>query len=574
MFITDNGAAHMEKKYVIIMAIAMTMLLSSFAISYLGNEEADADRTYTLGAGVWDGTVASAFAGGDGSSDHPYVIETAAQLAYLTQVVNSNADDTDNGGKFNSSAKYYKLGEDIYLNDTSGWTSWDENTTGLNDWTPIGSYVSQSTNFVANFNGNGFAVKGIYINSAASVQGLFGWVTGGKIYDLGVEQSFIYSTRSSGNDAYVGGIAGSLNSGSIITNCYNAGTVTSIGNSIGGIAGSLNSGSIKDCYNLGDVTGGSQVGGIVGYIFGGGSVTGCYNEGTVACSSSGGGIAGNSANTIDGCYNSGSINASGGNVGGIVGYLVGNVINCHNTGSVTSIGHKVGGIVGIIQGNSSTSTNNGNVTNCYNKGDITGGGDTGGVVGSDNGNYKCTVVNCYNTGNVTGTGGGTYAGGVIGHVYGDGTGSYVTNTVANCYNAGTVSGATGSGGVEGGSSVADHCYFLKTNDVNSTLSVGAGIETFDDDGNLSGGGTLLAALNNWVDAPTVAARSGVVYEHWINASFPVFGTEPAGDDPGDSGGPDNGDDPGSNVMLYAAIILLVIIAAAITIVVLKKKGVI
>ncbi len=39
-------------------------------------------------ADTWDGTIATAFAGGDGSEQSPYIIETAEQLAYLAESVN------------------------------------------------------------------------------------------------------------------------------------------------------------------------------------------------------------------------------------------------------------------------------------------------------------------------------------------------------------------------------------------------------------------------------------------------------------------------------------------------------
>lgn len=37
---------------------------------------------------VWDGTIASGFAGGDGTQNNPFQIETAAQLAHFAKTVN------------------------------------------------------------------------------------------------------------------------------------------------------------------------------------------------------------------------------------------------------------------------------------------------------------------------------------------------------------------------------------------------------------------------------------------------------------------------------------------------------
>ena len=54
----------------------------------------------------WDGTVASSFAGGDGSETSPYQIANGAQLAYLARQVNG-------GESYNG--KYFELIADIDL---------------------------------------------------------------------------------------------------------------------------------------------------------------------------------------------------------------------------------------------------------------------------------------------------------------------------------------------------------------------------------------------------------------------------------------------------------------------------
>ena len=57
---------------------------------------------------VWDGSVVGSFAGGAGTADNSYLIENGAQLAHI------------------GSMGYYKLTEDIYLNNTESWESWTE----------------------------------------------------------------------------------------------------------------------------------------------------------------------------------------------------------------------------------------------------------------------------------------------------------------------------------------------------------------------------------------------------------------------------------------------------------------
>ena len=79
----------------------------------------DADPVEASAAAVawdsWDGTAASGFAYGSGTSSSPYVIETAEQLAYLAQSVNS-------GNSY--SGKYISLESNIDLCNIN--------------WTPIG----------------------------------------------------------------------------------------------------------------------------------------------------------------------------------------------------------------------------------------------------------------------------------------------------------------------------------------------------------------------------------------------------------------------------------------------------
>ena len=65
---------------------------------------------------VWDGSSTAAFSAGDGSQDDPYIISSAANLAYLAQEINN--------GNHNSTGKYYRLESDIDLNNQ--------------EWTPIG----------------------------------------------------------------------------------------------------------------------------------------------------------------------------------------------------------------------------------------------------------------------------------------------------------------------------------------------------------------------------------------------------------------------------------------------------
>jgi len=247
----------MRKKLLILPALVLCVVLAGMG-SLLSRFGGGAKTV--LASAVWDGETVSYFAGGDGTQQDPYQISSGKELAFLAQEVNSG------NATYNASTVYYKLAADIYLNDTSDWESWDTVAAPANSWTPIGTYTNK---FAANFNGNGFAVYGVYINTTADSQGLFAYVSGyGKISNVGVEQSYI------NGGIYVGGVAGYVNG--TITNCYNTGSITG-NNNIGGVVGDI-TGNIMNCYNTGTVLGNDNVGGVVGYVASGGSATYCYYQ--------------------------------------------------------------------------------------------------------------------------------------------------------------------------------------------------------------------------------------------------------------------------------------------------------
>jgi len=84
---------------------------------------------------VWDGSVATGFAGGTGTESDPYLISNGSQLAHLAQLVNAAGGNA----AYNASTVYYQLTNDIYLNDTAGWQTWSTTVAPANTWIPIGN---------------------------------------------------------------------------------------------------------------------------------------------------------------------------------------------------------------------------------------------------------------------------------------------------------------------------------------------------------------------------------------------------------------------------------------------------
>lgn len=109
------------------------------------------------------------------SESNPYIIDTAEKLAMLAANVN--------GGN-NYSGQYFKMTNNIVLNENaSDYENW-ESSAPLNEWVPIGN---ETNKFSGSFDGNQCEVSGIYIdNYASNYQGLFGYVDGPIVKKLGV----------------------------------------------------------------------------------------------------------------------------------------------------------------------------------------------------------------------------------------------------------------------------------------------------------------------------------------------------------------------------------------------------
>ena len=283
------------------------------------------------------------------------------------------------------------------------------------------------------FNGNGFSIRGIYVDSDKSYQGLFGYSTGtiqnvvltnsyisggtgtGAIVGLNggvVESSVVKNTIVNGKDSKVGGVVGiSMTSSTIRKVSVELGQVK--GNEyIGGIAGYVNNNArITDCSNNSKVVGQNYTGGICGVVFFGTTISSSNNSGIVEGKSYTGGIAGYSQAQIEKVYNDKDIKGED-FVAGLVGanFTMGDISKAYNKGNVSG-GNNVGGIVG---------TNNASITSVYNTGDVKAEGyRAGGICGQNA--TDSFIYNSYNIGKVEGT---ESLGGIVGGDFG---------TITNCY---------------------------------------------------------------------------------------------------------------------------------------------
>ena len=338
-------------------------------------------------ASLWQSSVE-----GEGTESNPYKIDSAADLALFSAMVND-------GNTF--LGKYLVQTADI---DLSG-----------KQWIAIGGYVSvgSSKAFLGNYNGGYYNVSNLTIDTSNAVfnsyiyttQGLFGYVAavfdesmadsghteinGQKIHN-GLTTGIVRALNldnvnivTGGNYNNVGSVAG-INNGLIEDCTVESGSVTASPTNdayIGGIVGTARSGDMRNCFNFASVSalsGTSSVGGVVGRTAidsGSGEPNSKYrnttvfnliNKGKVTGNNNVGGIIGISSGIstsihgghyrISGLANAGEIYLTGGgNAGGLIGNLTtGNVSASYNIGTVSadetiSASVNLGGLVGIMQ---------------------------------------------------------------------------------------------------------------------------------------------------------------------------------------------------------------------------------
>lgn len=297
---------------------------------------------------------ADSFASGTGTEEDPYLISNAAELWYLSKLVNT-------GETF--AGKYLKLTDDIDLKKQ--------------EWMPIGGDKTLADGtatykFMGTFDGNGKTIKNLYLNTDYNFTALFGY-NGGTLKNFTVEGTLICT----GEYDYIGGVTG-----------FNAGTISGViskvqitaekGYNTGGIAG-INVAGKWDAYT--DSSDTKQQRTIEGAV---GIIKECGNEGNITANRSTGGITGTNHGTISYCYNYGDIdikwNGSMSKNGGIAGtcgntgdeWGFGHISNCYNTGDIgwsgVAASRGYGGITCFISASST-------VTNCYSIGDLEQGYD-------------------------------------------------------------------------------------------------------------------------------------------------------------------------------------------------------
>ena len=259
-------------------------------------------------------------ASGDGTVNKPFLISTAAELAWFRDHVNENYDNVK------SSAK---LTADIDLSD---FCHAADDSKIEKSWVPIGN---SNNKYQGTFDGNNKTITNLYINASQLNVGLFGCTYEGTIKNLTFEYANVTNTNN-----YVGVLVGKAFWGSTLQNIKISNTCQIKGGKYtGGIAGYLD-GNAYNCVNCAKVQGIQYIGGLCGY----------YSR------------ISNSINSMTACANYGNVTASSLGVGGLVGYFdSGTIQDCANYGDVKGT-DRIAGMAGSV--------NNGKIQNVFSYGNI------------------------------------------------------------------------------------------------------------------------------------------------------------------------------------------------------------
>ena len=357
--------------------------------------------------GAWDGSIATAFAGGTGTESDPYQIANGAELAYLASSVNSGKTYT---------GKNFVLTANIDLN-------------GL-PWTPIGNSFSdallEGSNyriFAGNFDGNGYTISNVSIGSGtapleADVFGLFG-ATAGKISNLNLDTVSIHGIAKIASIGAVIGFAGGLvgYSGGYIENCHVTGltmdmsapsNVYAAAYCVGGLVGVLDETQlINECSVSGSITekaGKGSIGGLIGELGKAAKITYSRSDVTVnvkADSRGGANVGGfigkgngktDAERIIRNCYATGNV-TGGAYTGGFAGGLWGlNIKNCYASGNVSQAAAAMASFVGT---DASDPNYYGSITSCFAIGSVTGSSPFRYAFAMQDATKRSEITNCY-----------------------------------------------------------------------------------------------------------------------------------------------------------------------------------
>ncbi|WP_188459651.1 beta strand repeat-containing protein, partial [Psychroflexus planctonicus] len=225
---------------------------------------------------------------GTGLSGDPYLITSLENLLWIAE-------------NPSSWSAFFEQTANIDAASTEFWGC--EGTNG--GWVVIANATSDT--FSGIYNGGGFTIENLFINSNQSNVGLFGNLSG-EVFDLNLTNFSISA------DSTIGVLAGTLQTNAVVNTIYvNQGTITSTATGIsnlGGVIGEVEGGLIRTCFSTATLSGNQNVGGFVGLVSGG-EINNSYARGNVSGVTNTGGFAGSiTGSLIDKSYAANTVTAS------------------------------------------------------------------------------------------------------------------------------------------------------------------------------------------------------------------------------------------------------------------------
>ena len=239
------------------------------------------------------------FTQGVGSPDNPYIISNGAQLAFLASQINLGTVIFINA--------HYELGADIDLKD--------------HYWVPIGN--DELKFFAGTFDGKDFIISNLEVRPTydSPYVGLFGYIKDAKVSKVHLEKLIMLTAGVT----RMGGLVG-VSKSSVVTECSVMGTISGA-DYIGGLIGQASDTEIKKCYAFCTImTAYENTGGLIGSLEQGSKLSNCYSMGLVPGQRQVGGLIGFTKDSeVRNSYTASTViaakkNGIGGNdVGGIIG---------------------------------------------------------------------------------------------------------------------------------------------------------------------------------------------------------------------------------------------------------------
>ena len=334
-------------------AVALRLLAALLVLAGLA-----AGSVATSGTASANGCISPAA----GTANDPYLIQNLSNLVCLR----SNSVDYWNHGF------YFKQTDDISLVGEAVWT------VGIGD---------SGLPFDGTYDGNGNTITGLQVSGGNSV-GMFGVTSGATLSGITLVDDSISGT------AQVGGLVGTADDTTVISNVRASGQVRSAGSDAGGLVGlALDATRISASSAEVDVATGfaTNAGGLVGRAqSAGGPVVITYSSASghaVTFAGAGGLVGGGFAPlSIDRSYATGD-DTAGAEAGGLVGYLIGDdssavtISQSFATGRAWNNFGGAGGLVGKLDDQGSLGLVANTITDSYATGSAHGTYWAGGVVG-------------------------------------------------------------------------------------------------------------------------------------------------------------------------------------------------